>query len=294
MNNQDLNHWNYALFSAHIYQYLPEIAWADHPAFYEKWQTYHQPRTLMTAQPFVMPAEMDRVLAQPSLLCLYHLGLHGQFPIKLAEAGLHFDILLDRQVYETQRSYFVEMKAQLDTPEREYRFLMSDDPAVLLKIRTAIREGKHMVVFADGNSGAQTAAAQKIEIDFFNDKLRVRQGIGLISYLLRISIVPVTHQETYDGISVKLGDLIKLNPLEPRFDYIKRSTQLLYQFLETELKMMPWKWECWQYLHQMDAFTKMNDTDVDFHRNEDHIAVLKLKLNNRMGNFDRKNYFFYY
>lgn len=294
MNQESFNNWEYALFSAHIYQYIPEIPWSEHEGLFEKWKQYHRPKPLQTDRLFRMPLEMDLIVSHPSLLCLYHLGLHGQLPIKLAEAGLHFDILLDRKVYETQLSYFTQMKVQLDKAEREYRFLMSDDPTVLLQIRSAIKQGKHMLIFADGNSGVQASSANKIEINFFDGSLLVRQGIGLISYLFRVPIIPFTHEEKCDEIIVKLADRIAPDAVESRMDYIRRSTQLLYHFLEAELRSAPWKWECWGYLHQMDAFTEYKDESSVSCIIVDSATLIKLKLNNKTGNFDRKNYCFYY
>lgn len=294
MNKESFNSWEYALFSAHIYQYIPEIPWSEHEGLFEKWKEYHKPKSLQTDQLFRIPTHMDLIVSQPSLLCLYHLGLHGQLPIKLAKEGLHFDILLDRKVYETQLFYFTQMKAQLDTAEKEYRFLMSDDPTVLLQIRSAIKQGKHMLVFADGNSGVNASAVNKIEIDFFDGSLLVRQGIGLISYLFRVPIIPFTHEEKCGEITVKIGDRIAPNAVESRTDYIRRSTQMLYHFLEAELRSAPWKWECWAYLHQMDAFTECKDKSSDYDIIVDYAILIKLKLNNKAGNFDRKNYCFYY
>ncbi|MNY17615.1 hypothetical protein D3C86_1509410 [compost metagenome] len=186
------------------------------------------------------------------------------------------------------------MKVQLDKAEREYRFLMSDDPTVLLQIRSAIKQGKHMLIFADGNSGVKASSANKIEIDFFGGNLLVRQGIALISYLLRVPIIPFAHEEKQDEITVTLGDRIAPGDVESRTDYIKRSTQLLYHFLEAELRSAPWKWECWGYLHQMDAFTEYKDESSVSCIIVDSATLIKLKLNNKTGNFDRKNYCFYY
>ncbi|AIM37249.1 hypothetical protein KO02_11520 [Sphingobacterium sp. ML3W] len=294
MSGHNLNDWAYALFSAHIYLYMPEIPWSEHPGLFQKWQLHHRPKPLVTTQSFMMPAGMHLLLEKPSLLCLYHLGLHGQLPIKLAEAGLHFDILLDSKVYEAQCSYFTEMKAQLDTQGQQYRFLMSDDPAVLLQMRSTFKQGKHMLVFADGNSGAHAAAADKIEVDFFNDALRVRRGIGLISYLLQVPIFSFTHDVRHPDIRVRMGERIAPDRSESRSDYIQRSTQLLYTFLESELRTAPWKWECWGYLHRMDAFTKPEGKQGNQHGSVDPEAILKLPLNNKVGSFDRKNYSFYY
>ncbi|QQD11634.1 hypothetical protein [Sphingobacterium sp. UDSM-2020] len=288
------NHsWAYALFSAHLHRYLPALKWEDHLMVYEKWKSVHIPKPMASTcqweRSFIQEWDVDT----PHIICLYHLGMHAQIPRVLAEQGFCFDILMDRHVFEKQQTPLIQLQTELNRNEREYRFLMSDDPQVLLKARTAIKKGKHLLVFADGNSGTSESLNKKVRIDFLAADIYVRKGIALLSFLLQIPVIPITHVFINDDYySVVAGNRICVQPYENRDCYITRCMQQVYDFLAIEISRSPWNWECWSYLHEMNCYSIAVPTIKEIGEQNADAGIIHIQLAGEKGVFYRK-YFCY-
>lgn len=285
--------WEFALFSANLHRYLPEIPWTEHPQLYQQYTEYHQPRLSYDRSAWETTVLAPYTTTAPRILCLYHLGYHAQLPRVLADKGLCFDVLMDRKVFEEQRDLLDHLRDDMNSNENTYRFLFSDNPAVLLQVRTTLQQGRHLVVFADGNSGTDTAMANRQEVDFLNSRLAVRKGIALISHLMMTPVIPISHRVQGQKIQLVLGEAI-FPANTPRKEYIGACMQTLYGFLSRELAVQPWLWECWSYLHELNAFEPEADerADRDIVKPED--ALLPISIAGQMGYFDRLRYLFCY
>lgn len=284
--------WEYALFSAHLHRYLPALKWKDHVMVYEKWKSVHMPKPIANTCLWEQSFLQDWDTGAPHIICLYHLGMHAQIPRILADQGVCFDILMDRKVFEKQQIQLLQMQAELNRGELEYRFLMSDDPQVLLKARTAIKQGKHLLVFADGNSGTTESLEKKIKIDFLDADIYVRKGIALLSFLLQVPVLPMAHVVRDDRYWLYTGEQICAQPNESRERYFIRCMQQLYDFLAVEISDFPWKWECWSYLHEMNCYTIAAPKVSDINSQSIAIGLINIHLGGKKGVFCRK-YFCY-
>lgn len=283
--------WDYALFSANIHYFMPALDWVLHEGIYRDWQVYH------AAKPFAAGGQWDTVAVesvvagQPAIICLYHLGYHGQIPLALAAAGLQFDILLDRKVYALQQVELLRLQAKMQCNGNSYRFLFSDDPQVLLQARSAIRQGRHLLIFADGNSGAGDKAS-RVSVRFLAGELAVRQGIALLSYLLKVPIVPVSHRPAVDGMTLFTGKRIDAAGYTDRRLYISTAMQALYDFLAAQIINQPHVWESWNYLQEMDCFEIKEAERLFNGLVEPREHWLGLQIGGKSGYFDRKHYQF--
>ncbi|PRD56700.1 hypothetical protein [Sphingobacterium gobiense] len=253
--NKTLFEWPFALFSAHIHHFLPHIPWQEHEDLYGRFEAFHTPKPHGVLE-MEHTRDVEVLLKlEPALLCLYHLGNHFETVLALARLGLTFDLLLDREVYTRQESTFSALQVQLQNNGEKYRFLFSDDRAVLLKMRTALRERKHVVVFADGNSG--TVAGKKdrrTSVQFLGGNLQVKQGIAVISHVLHVPIFPLWMNKRKGVYTLTVADRIDPREWNIRQDFIRFSMQTLYDHLATEVVGTPWKWECWSYIHLNGSF----------------------------------------
>ncbi|WP_313181442.1 hypothetical protein [Sphingobacterium siyangense] len=285
------NTWDFALFSAHLYYYMPSIGWHDHYQLYDQWKFYHLARPFRSEEQW---SALDLGVLKdgdPKIICLYHLGFHAQIPIVLADLGVQFDILMDSKVHLTQKDQMMTMQAEMQCKGLKFRYLMSDDPSVLLKARSAIQEGRHLLIFADGNSGVFESKHKKIAIDFLGNRIYVRTGIALLAYLLKIPVVPLSHRIVEKQYRLSCGVFIVPDENEQRNIFISRCMQGLYDFLAIEIEDQPWKWECWGYLHEINCYDIGAYTAELAHKDKEQ-ACIKLKLNGRKGCFNRK-YFCY-
>lgn len=290
MNTDNINSWSFALFSAHIHRYLPLLPWEEHSALYQRWKSHHEPRPVESVLQWDIASLESLRTGTPRILVLFHLGMHAQIPQLLAEQGILFDLLLDRKVFVRYRTLLADLLTVKVEKGDCYRFLMSDDPQVLLKARSTIRAGRHLLVFADGNSGTSDLIDRKAKIDFLAAELYVRKGIGLLSALLRTPILPVSHQMDENKLHLIIAAAIGQRPDEQREHYVQRSMQQLYDFLGAEICAEPWCWECWGYLHALNCYKIMPSVRNEMDREgEENIRVA---LGAMYGVFNRK-YFCY-
>lgn len=285
------NTWDFALFSAHLHYYLPSIAWHDHYQLYDQWKSYHIARPFRPVEQWCDLGLEMFIDGGPKIICLYHLGFHAQLPRVLADLGVQFDILMDSRVHQTQKEEMLRMQSEMQSKGLKFRYLMSDDPSVLLKARSAIQEGRHLLIFADGNSGLFESKHKKVAIDFLGNRIYVRTGIALLAYLLKVSVVPFSHRIMDKQYRLSYGAPIIREENEQREFFISRCMKGLYDFLAIEIEDQPWKWECWGYLHEMNCYDIDAYTAELAHKDKEQTCI-KLKLNGRKGCFNRK-YFCY-
>lgn len=290
MNTDNTNSWSFALFSAHIHRYCPALPWGEHPTLYQHWKSHHQPRPFESTLQWDMASLESLRVGPPQILALFHLGMHAQIPQFLAEQGIQFDLLLDRRVFVQYQTLLASLQTTKAEQGACYRFLMSDDPQVLLKARSAIRAGRHLLVFADGNSGTSDLIDRKVKISFLAADLYVRKGIGLLSALLRTPILPISHQMDGDKLQLIIAAAIGQQVDEIRDDYIQRSMQLLYDFLAEQIAEEPWRWECWGYLHVLNCYKILPHKWIDLDMADE--ANIEIWLTDQIGVFNRE-YFCY-
>src|SRR5690606_19846480 len=247
-----LNSWSFALFSANLHRYLPKLGWQEHETIYISWKDHHQKKPLAE---LLNRREVDaRVLEsfrQPSVITLFHLGDHLVWPVLLAQKGLHFNVVLDRMVYLEAKGLLDQLLIKLAAYGHTPELLFSDDRALLLKIRSRIADGQHLLCFADGASGSGTIKKdERLPIRFFEGTLWLKKGIPFISHLFSMPVISLLPQEVGDIQQLRLHRTILPTEHEDRERYLLRCLQQLYAIVGKKIKNHPHLWECWGYLHK--------------------------------------------
>lgn len=151
------NSWSFALFSANLHRYLPNLDWQQHETVYTNWKAHHKIKPL---DELLSHRQVDKKVLEscrePSIITLFHLGDHLVWPVLLAQKGIRFNVVLDREVYLDATELFDQLLIQLGTYGYTPELLFSDDRTLLLKIRSRMANGHHLLCFADGASGSGT------------------------------------------------------------------------------------------------------------------------------------------
>lgn len=288
--NTILYEWSFALFSAHIHHFLPDIPWQEHEDLYQRFEAFHTPKQYEFLRVEHTSDVQELLQLEPALLCLYHLGNHFETVLALGKISLAFDLLLDREVYKRNEKAFLALQAQLKSNGNEYRFLFSDDRAVLLKMRTALQKRRHVVVFADGNSGTRGSKDLRIAVRFLHGTLQVKQGIAMISHLLQVPIIPLWMKKKQPVYILSMAHRIDPTTWESRLDYIRYGMQSLYDQLAKEIAGHPWKWECWRYLHRNGTFDPADLHSFREQQTGAEEAWIPIPWQGQMAYFDRVSY----
>lgn len=284
---RSISDWGFALFSANLHQYLPHISWEAHRTIYSKWEKQHSGR-IDPGTTLLLAEEQRFRQLPPGILLLFHLGHHLQLPIRLAEAGLLFDILLDREVYLRSQEVFDDLRSQMNDRGRAYEYLFSDDPSVLLRVRYRLQDRRHVLVFADGASGTRPDAKDgRVAIPFLEGEVRLKKGIPFMAYLYGLSLYPIMCGDSVDRPLYQLGKPIAPQKDENRTAFIYRALCECYTMLGDVLQKEPWRWECWSYMHA-NGMLQLEDADLESARRDD--PILLLPLQERYCLFDRRYY----
>lgn len=286
-----LDTWNFALFSAHIHHFLPHIAWDRHPILYRQWKRYHSHENrLFDDSNMDLSKAVDWLDLSPGILLLFHLGDHLFWPQKLAQKGVVFDLLMDRVVYEKNATKLRKLQDLCTVNGVKSSYFFSDEPMLIFKMRSSIKQGRHILIFADGTSSA-SAVDKRIDVQFLASSIAVKPGIAAISYVLKCPLYAMHSKVIGNRLLLDLPTIFCTDTLINRDIYIAQTMQKLFDGLAGELLLHPYRWECWGYLHS-NGMWHLPEGKIEVGSQFDHL--LKLPKKNGIAFFDRINYQLYY
>jgi len=288
----ELSSWRFAVFSSHLHHFIPEIPWEEHIVIFQKWEQYHSPQNkLLDLTNMRLSNKIDWHGLPAGILVLFHLGDHLFWPQKLADEGVAFDLVMDRAVWEKNTAVLTALQSNCTVNGAKCCYFFSDDPMLIFKIKSSLKQRRHVLIFADGTSAA-SAHDKRVEVDFFAEKLAVKPGIALISHLLNCPIYAL-HSHTKDDILIlQLMYISTRDSSVSRESYVLQTMQSLFAGLAGLLLRQPHRWECWGYLHR----NGMWDPNLLYLNKDEKMLVhfVKLPIQDGWAFFDRVNYMLYH
>lgn len=287
----------FAFFSANLHQYLPEIPWSAHAHYFQQYKQHHRPKAIPTNSRRGCTLTGD-LPERPGLITTFHLGDHAQLPIALVDVGMCFDIVIDQPTYERNKEAFrIATRRVVERGGEAIRFLFSADRQLFFKIRDSLRRGRHVLIFIDGNKGAQTPAPTEdlTPVPFFSGRLWVKRGAAVLSRLLGVPIHPLTTHPDAELQVLNFHPPLFGDPSRAKESDSERILGHLYRLLELEISDQPMRWECWTYLHQI-GMLRMDQQPRDFIERPvlgpalDAEYMERIQVNGEEFWLDRKNY----
>lgn len=191
----------------------------------------------------------------PAIFCTYHVSSYRHLLHVLLSSGRDCVLLVAGRTLEAQgQSYLSDAqvgaarlgwKGTLDT-------INAEDKNSLLKSLRALRNGKSLVVYIDGNSGvgSNVNSENMVEVEFFDQTILARTGIAFLSHVSGAPIVPaVCTRDSGRCLKLKLYETIRPNN-EAREQYVPTTTQALYNVLAGAIDSAKGQWEGWLYIHK--------------------------------------------
>jgi lauroyl/myristoyl acyltransferase len=132
-----------------------------------------------------------------------------------------------------------------------YEAIDSTSPASLWKARTALREGRSVIVYPDGNTGIDERLpdASCLPLDFLGRRVAVRTGVAALALATERPIVPVVGRESLGAApELRFEEPIVRAPGEARDAFRARAMKTLFAMLEREIAEAPDRWEQWAFL----------------------------------------------
>lgn len=179
----------------------------------------------------------------PHIFCTFHYGSYRNVAQHLAFQHIKFSLLLTRDVLENQATRWRSL------PNAECcEFLAAEDPLVVKRCISAIRSGRSILVYVDGNSGVGGETIREdgamVTIPFLGGTIHVRHGIYALSRLSGLPIVPLINVfDEIDKRRLLVGELISC----PKWKTAHDCMESVFSILAEQIKRDAAQWEGWIY-----------------------------------------------
>lgn len=291
--------FNYVVFCANIKKFFPDFPSENYLEFYQR-KKYHQ---------YVSAYEQDSLdylkrstiinnssynFQNPNsnenyIFAAFHLGSYRTIISYLYEQGLKIVLIIDENVFIEQLDAFMNTtKNVLTNKKSDLVILNVKDRTSIFKLKQLIKLGYSMAVYLDGNTSlnAKTQDFSKgyISINFFNQKIFVKNGISKLASILNAKIIPVISCRDKDEENIiNFYPEISIDDFPIKQDFLERSIEICYKYLENQTQNNPYQWECWSYIHkwfpreQVETYEKSIKKATKF--NSERYAFYKVKDN---------------
>jgi lauroyl/myristoyl acyltransferase len=152
--------------------------------------------------------------------------------------GFKVVLIIDEHVYNRQKEkiekLYLKYKEEAERKNSDFIILNVKEPSFIFKLKKLLLGGYVLVVYMDGNAGSlkeKNFNKGWVEIDFLNSKVHVKNGISLLSLLLKASIIPViTYWGVREELEIKFYPSISPNDYSDNKLYIRDFIHFGYKF----------------------------------------------------------------
>jgi KDO2-lipid IV(A) lauroyltransferase len=193
----------------------------------------------------------------PAIVCTYHYGPYRLLLPHLLLRGVKVSMLIDQRVADAQGGELEDILRRFCTrwnlPQENFRIRDTSKPGMLLSLRRDLRAGYSVLVFIDGNIGADRdmgAGEHTAPVPFLDATLHSRTGVAVLANMARVPIVPVLMKRSvHDELTNELHALAPIGPgYGEREDCVRHACVAMWQPLDAALRADPLPWESWRYV----------------------------------------------
>ena len=226
---------------------------------------------------------------EPVIFASFHLGSYRKFNSILYELGHKIVIVIDESFYIKQQENIINNVAPLLKGKVSSDFIILNvmDKTSIFKLKHLIKNGYVMSIYLDGNTGINsdnvTFSKSYIPINFLNNIIYVKNGIGKLAALLGAKIVPIiAHRDEEENNNIVFYKEIEILEFENKQNFAIRSIEEAYKLFEIMLNTYPTQWESWLYIHKWfkrgftTSFIERRSNSIDYNFNHDRYALFKL------------------
>jgi KDO2-lipid IV(A) lauroyltransferase len=263
----DNTSYSFALFSANINKFLPHIPKSEYKNLFQK-TLYH--KKISGAEQYDLEYLKNnsiinnssinlelKNITSPTIFASFHLGSYRLLNSYLYVLGYKIVIIIDESVFLKQQDDLLnKVKPLLNgTKESDFVMLNINDRTSIFKLKNYIEQGYIMTVYLDGNTSlnnkSQDFTKGYIPINFLNNNVFVKNGIGKLSALLGAKIIPtLSSRDKDENNSIEFYKEIQIADFENKQEFSIKSIEISYKILEKRLIEIPEQWECWLYIEK--------------------------------------------
>lgn len=243
----------FEMVSGTFLHFLPECSFPNHQTLFrgillhqrlnliwqEDWRVFQN----QVQTGFNDRQKLEALRTNPSIICTVHHGAHRLIGHLLQQHKIPFSILVSGEAIKQLAKHFNSETGDLPV------LLDADSPTVGLKILRTLKRGHSILFYVDGQSGTIKSPAELSRINFLNQQIQVRDGVGVLSKMSGAPILPViSYLPSADEIYFRF-----FNPIYPdpgSTDKQGTVVQTIYDLFATFISEFPAQWEGWLSLHK--------------------------------------------
>lgn len=315
-----LKDWHF--LRANLSHFCPAISPDQHEAIYLRLLTNHW----LSARSFRyvdfgslehMSVKGDTGFLQPThlprparIFCTYHLGGYRGIMAMLLNAGYPLTLVIDNRTLINQKTYIESVSEQLrqfNPGAATIEVIDAENPMIGRQMAGALYRGRSVLIFLDGNTGVggiYERNSRQLRVPFLNGTIVSRTGIAMLSQATRTPIVPIiSYYKTVEGCELPYYDclpVISPQPGVPAEEFVRQTTEQLYNHLANYLQRYVDQWESWFYWHKfldldavvtrqiVDSVATPSGDKQTPRFNEDRFSLFKIEQSAYA--FDRQTY----
>jgi hypothetical protein len=207
-------------------------------------------------------------LGKGLIVCSFRFGMYSLVPVDVAAMGFPVSIPLaevSQRATKALQGLRDRVNARTWLDGEEQRKLLNIASIKLLDVEAkhtsialvkALRKGQVVVIYADGNNGADGPWGEeaRIPVKFFGSSVFVKAGVARLAWSLGTPVLPVVSLRT----GPDAGVLRPADPIIPpesgdhasKEEFLETSMQHLYKILESYAREYPEQWEGVSALHR--------------------------------------------
>lgn len=253
---------SFSFFSANLQHLMPDIPFERHPACFLEAYRYAGCAKALDGVPCWGLEDVEglgRAVAgwRSGIIACYHMGPYRKIGQVLAGFGLPLTLVLTADVAQSQGDFYRELygkgREQQGNEADGLECLLAEDPMVFRKMLNALRRGRFLLVYVDGQSGVRAKADGRatLAVDLLAGQVRVRTGVADLARLAQVSIYPVMASFGAEDVPVfrSMPVMHCPAPSADRQEWASHCMGTLFGYLQREARDNPMQWEGWFYIH---------------------------------------------
>ena len=260
---------SHLMVSANLHTFLPNLPLAEHDQFFAD-VLYYQALAGVDEKIIAKAGELsltgapdslwDAAAGKPTIFCTCHLGSYRLLGLLLTRLGIQFNLLIDSQTITKQGERFLRIQREatryFGQPQCEMGLIDAEQSSSGLQLIRTLKQGKSLVVYLDGNTGAGGVTRQDdklVGVDLLGKPILARKGIAFLSMATQTPIVPIfAYRDGPYTNAMHVFDPVTSPPAPAadRDQVCASVTQQLYNDFSTTLSQYPTQWEGWLYVQK--------------------------------------------
>lgn len=205
-----------------------------------------------------LTSEIDHLLLEkPSIICTFHSGSYRLLNTFLMQRQIPYALVAARTIIQKQKDSYHETfnKLHLSYLYHDFTLIEAESAHCGLQMLRALKEGKSLLIYIDGNSGVKADHSKSHLTDFFQGKIFARSGVPFLAHVAGVPIISViNYRKNIDQPILRFFDPIFPATTADRQLFAETAVQQIYNNFASVLQEYPDQWEAWMYLHRSIFF----------------------------------------